>query len=495
MPATGPKGAASALSTRLREGESQAWLELRESQKVAVPVEGGRSKYVQPRDTQGRHALIRTQCDEAKPTCGRCQKSRIQCDRYARYPVFINRGRDGFKKRAPLEEVIPYTSTILATFGPEAESDRLIAWFCDSFTASNPSQHDLQPQQHWLALVAAQTSVHPALKSVLLAISLIRWSKIEDNLSIKRNGRRCYQASLALTQQALSCAQDAASDDILATTCIMTLYELLDSNSLESWLSHMLGLEKLLCFRGPQTFTQATSRAIFEHARYVLMIKHLNARTLCVFGDATWLELPWRGVCKTLEQQVFDQGLLLTTLLERCDSTSPWGYALDDLYNLLKACSGIHGTLARLDSQIKVEMNAMDPASNGSALSLLCITALGIQLEAANTLDKLLRSLNLSHQESLSIDTNVPIARPEIQSVCDTRLPLAQRIIKSVKIRSKSKTGALGRLRMIWSLQIAMQQFRGTDSEHRQCCLLLTSLSQAKSPFDALRSPCRSIGN
>lgn len=395
----------------------------------------------------------------------------------------------------PLEEVKPYPQ-LRHLFSPEAESTRLIAWFREVHIRSHPSQHAPQTQAHWLGIIGVRHVQHPALKAALLATSFAKWSQIECNHVLKQNGRRHYQQSLELTQKALLRTEDALSDDILASTCVMTLYELADPSHRHSdgWLDHMVGTGNLICLRGPEGLASAESRAVFEHTRYIFMIRCLATRTSCVFASRKWLQLPWNGGLKSVEQQVFDQGLRLASLWRDCDALSAEESCPSGLNILLSTCVEIFETLVPLIAQIHYDTTQTNCESNAStATSILSITVLSIQLGVADSARKLLAIANAAIATvsgvhvAISDTTSETIVRA--QSLDRARKQLARSIFWSVEARMKMQVGGLGNSTLLWALQLAQEQFTPADPEAEQCKAMLILLSQCTSPFDVLRLP------
>ena len=383
---------------------------------------------------------------------------------------------------------------------PRAESARLISWFCDAHSRSRPPQHALQARDHWLNLAGAIQAPRPALEAALLAVAFVKWSTVQRDLGLRHYGRKHYLQSLSLTQTALSRQADAISDDILATTCVMVFYELTDSTSQrsDSWLEHVSGLGKLICLRGPESFSRPLSRAIFEQMRLIFMLQHLMKRTSCIFGRSDWLELPWRGVTKAMEQQVFDQGLRLTTLLERSDSTSTGECLPLDIESLFQSCIDVYDILSLMDTQLDcdtctvdthVSMDSSSRVMDPEAL-LLSITVVGIQLGAAMSAHELLCAVERFTAQS---DSLVPSFSPAIvhkaKELSGDRKNLARRILRSVELRMSTNARALALLRTDWALQLATQHFQRTDLEAQHCAAMRTILSERTSPFDALRTP------
>lgn len=295
-----------------------------------------------------------------------------------------------------------------------------------------------------------------------------------------------YTNSLGMARKALIDPKLALHDDILATSCVMTLYELFDatSDNLDGWLDHLSGIYRLLQHRGPEMHSSAAAHSVFEHSRYLLMLKHLVLRKACILGQPDWLERPWQDMEKSVEQQVFDQGLRLTSVFNRCDLAIEDNSAEVDIVQLFNDSVEIYNTVKKLQVQFVEpavgmsleggEGSGVDSLSKPPAI-MLNITALGIMLGAC------VSACGVYYQASSLLAfnfTNTPtkVTDCAIQLFLD-RQEIARKIIRSVKICMDEPVGAMGAGRMIFSLRLAIQQFDITDPEMEECKASLEQLS------------------
>ena len=441
---------------------------------------------------------IEHQCDETKPECERCKRSGRNCEGYDRYPVFIHRTQTGYKKRAPLEEVKKTPTTVISFASPDAEATRLISWFWESFARSPPSKYALQSPSHWLDHFIHSSTSNATLHKALLAVSVTRLSRTSDRPDIIKYGRRMYTQSLGLTRKALADPQLSLHDDILATSCVMTLYELFDTttNNPDGWLDHLCGVYRLLQHRGPGLHNAEASRALFEHSRYLIMLQHLISRKSCVFGEPEWLECPWQDVEKSVEQQIFDQGLKLTSVLETCDRAIEEGSPDVDLTQLFHGCVEIYDDTMQLQEQsvapaVDADLEGYGPrldtdsmiARNPAGL-MLQITALGVLLGACvSACDVYYR---ISCVRGIAFREMPGDMTERTTEFLFSRQKIARRIIFSVRTCINERVGAMGAARMIFPLRLTIRQFQPTDPEMEECKALLQRLSGLANQFRGL---------
>ena len=346
-------------------------------------------------------------------------------------------------------------------------------------------------------------SPHPALQKAMLAVAVTRYSKLGGRPEMLKEGRQLYTDSLSLTRKALFTPDLVLREEILATTCIMALYELFDSTSqtLDGWLDHLSGLSRLLQYRGPKLHCTTASRAIFEHSRYLIMMQHLMARKACVFGQRAWLEDPWAGVAKSVEQQVFDHGLRLCAIFETCDVALQKGSTNSNLIKLFADSIDLYDGIQRLRKQYIAEAVTVDldsgPGSGGDTLTannpaglLLDITAMGIRLGACASAcdifgrmsDTSVGGLDIGESDFEASCRRIVTAVSLFQA-CST---LAREIVRSITTCIVERVGSMGAARMIFALRLAMQTLQSSDPAFEEAAALMQRLSGQTSRFGAL---------
>ena len=277
----------------------------------------------------------------------------------------------------------------------------------------------------------------------------------------------------------------------------MTLYELFDSstNNLDGWLDHLSGIYRLLQHRGPAKHNNTASLTLFEHSRYLIMLQHLVSRKASVLGQPDWLDRPWQDVKKSVEPKVFDEGLKLTSVFERCDLAMKGGSTEVDLSELFTDCVEIYHGISHLQehhlsSLVKpdLEPKLLPAADNvivqNPAALMLNITALGVKLGACKSAcDVYQRTSKLLG----TADIEVPDSMANRAKLLNyDRRQMAQQIIQSVQICNNERVGAMGAARMIFSLQLAIREFEPGSPEMLECWKMLRQLSDLGHRFKAL---------
>jgi hypothetical protein len=271
----------------------------------------------------------------------------------------------------------------------------------------------------------------------------------------------------------------------------MVLYELFDptEGKMDGWLNHLEGVYRLLQYRGPQMHTTIASRAIFEHSRYLLMLQHLMSRRACILSQPEWLTAPWHGCEKSIEQQVFDNGLRLATAFEGCDLLKRGASDSESVINLFEECVEIYkNTVQILDTitpSVAVDLDSCSGEDfdilivrNPAAL-LLSITALAIKLGACDTACSLLPVMGFQQSDLDSIPAGA-------EALFEDIVPTAKQIVNSVATCVDQKAGGMGAARLMFALKLARPQLPSNSQELCQCDELMDRLSGLDGQFNAL---------
>lgn len=454
------------------------------------------------------------QCDLGRPACDRCKRAEVRCEGYERYPVFINRDSTGcLQKRLPLEEVKPQTtsresesrfecidaptldvevrglkSTVFHFQSRSIEAARFTTYLWQTFVRIPPSAYALQSPPHLLHYVIELPDAQPSLREALLAVSVANYGKRQGDPQALRAARRLYTRSLGLLQQALRDPQLARHDDTLVTIGLMVLYELFDptTDDAMAWLQHIAGTARLLGHRGPHLHRTKLARASLEHTRYLLMVQSLLDRKASLLSQPAWLTVPWEGVEKSVEQFIFDRGLILGALYEAADVARRKPDDAVEMTEIMQNCSTLDRDIESLLSAIystfatkcalsaAIGLSHSDSKSGDSRTSaqlLLHITALSLQLGACVTGSDTYSLLERSSEVDCIF---AEISMRTLASTLGARLvPLARHIAYLSQNYLLVKTGAMGAARLVFALRLAKDQLTSEDSARAMCDDLL----------------------
>lgn len=393
-----------------------------------------------------------------------------------------------------------YSTVPIAVPSRAIEAARFTAQFYETFVQSFPSKRAMVSPPHWLEYVVKLPAPLPVLDQALLAISLTHCGRVQESSTLVMEGRRLYAHSLHLLQIALGNTASCLHDDTLAAVAMCVLHELLNPTSTtrpQGWLEHLAGVSRLVEVRGPDRHRTARSRAALEHIRHLLMMRSLLHRRASVLSEPAWLEEPWQGVEKSLEQQVFDCGLILGAVFERVDrvsrgeSSGNVSLAQQTLEECLNLETILQGLQTRYFSQLFIEEStcaeqeevldaaclATRPPSSSSQL-LLGVSILGFRLGALDTAGELSGQVCLKMRFLDSIAT-----------LRAKKRQLAKIVVRCVAQYLSTKIGAMGAARLVFALRLASKQLNEQDEDFTDCQKLLERLGGSAWTLGTLVTP------
>lgn len=312
-------------------------------------------------------------CDLQEPACNRCLNSGKTCEGYSRYPVFLNRTKQGLVKRGRLEEVKgpeeangtkgeePRCQPTLRSSGPivamapsksvlqrdlvrrqnvtmnsmplppstaNVSEAQLISAFWERYIPSRSSAQAGYPCA-WLHQSICLPNPPLALRLSLKALALTRLGWLHRDDAFIRGGMVVYGNALRELQKALYDKQSMWQDETLATCNVLALYELSESTpaSIIGYNSHVEVLTYLVTLRGSDQYRYSSplARAMFEETRLKTMFQSLLHRKASPLGSHEWCTRPWyqkrkEQSQKDIFQKLYDHGFALAALLEEIDN-------------------------------------------------------------------------------------------------------------------------------------------------------------------------------
>ena len=178
------------------------------------------------------------------------------CEGYARYPVFINRTKEGIVKRKPFEEAKPsqddlsWSAPLMPSFAapkvvqqssypciqtpvPDsvplqpkhaaAYEAQLISTFWEHWSPKQSAQRGCQVP--WLQQTLSLPDPSPALRLSLKALAMSRLGWIHRDGALTLSGRTLYGQALQVIQKALYDETTMWQDETLASGNILSVYE------------------------------------------------------------------------------------------------------------------------------------------------------------------------------------------------------------------------------------------------------------------------------
>ncbi|KAJ5370292.1 uncharacterized protein N7496_006384, partial [Penicillium cataractarum] len=323
----------------------------------------------------------RVKCDEAKPTCERCQKLSLKCEGYVQFPEFVDMtvqftGKKSAKQKPVENDVLSSsTSASTATHGstasPRPESSVIELpltsipvnpkWNEQSMFTSHLVRklftwHDDKTSPRassWIELLFQRTEDEAALSfTSVSALATTYFAKVNRNGDLMRKGAGFYSRALRTLRSNLEDSTLALEDDLVVAVICMAIYEMITFTQPTGWLHHYKGLARLTAMRGPHRHQSGVASAILPTLRSCIAAGYLVERKRCFLESPEWKTIPWakRGLhTKTPSEELQDLLCDLPGYLEDIDKIFTWNPKKSGKEELAKdLCSRVLTTLEAL---------------------------------------------------------------------------------------------------------------------------------------------------
>ncbi|KAG0651556.1 Aspercryptin biosynthesis cluster-specific transcription regulator atnN [Hyphodiscus hymeniophilus] len=329
--------------------------------------------------------IIVLQCDLEEPNCNRCRQSGRECEGYKRGAVFLNRTAQGLEKRKRLEEAQPRQDTSPITVSPQSDvkshsttpiiedtnpdwktggstypvqpvvvhvntqsvmKKKLQGVFLETYLPANPNDGTALYRE-WLCEVVNLNNPGKLLEYSLHALCITRAGRLDNNQALVFQGSAAYGFALRELQKALLSPRLATKDETLAACYLLSMYELFEttSQSITGHDNHLLGVERLVAFRGPKQHETQLGSALFKNICYSSMVKCIQYRKKSLLKDMID-QIEWRQ----RDMILFSKGHTLGALLQDLDLYAASGPANINIFGL----SQLLGRLLALDVELQI---------------------------------------------------------------------------------------------------------------------------------------------
>ncbi|KAF2679469.1 hypothetical protein K458DRAFT_375001 [Lentithecium fluviatile CBS 122367] len=275
----------------------------------------------------------RVKCDETRPVCNRCQRHGLGCDG-PKDTVFIVGNIVGSRRRrnaavtspsrnarskSPASLRIDVRERIanrLMAIAPPLKGNEFEVYICYSRTQlRSGAAIDLAMQKtHLSDLVTAGT--HPSITNnntqtfprAILGFATILFGTQHRHPPITHKGYTLHGAALKQLNHALSIPNCHAQDEVLLSVATLAILECLVPTGPKTYLSHMIGLEKLLGLRNPEVFCSPLSLELYKSVRHMLIFASLFTGRPSILARPEWKKV-LRASCREdelQEQDLFD---------------------------------------------------------------------------------------------------------------------------------------------------------------------------------------------
>ena len=228
------------------------------------------------------------QCDLKRPACGQCLERNIICGGYDSDRMFITSKYERsapqgdtrpLSVRGPTMDLVAVTASTYRVIPPSlaetAFTTKGMEAVFDLFPAHQDAGGALQVINQFSKLLATLCMREEALRQTIFAFGLVTLGKESNDQVVVRKGRMLYGKALQELGASLQNPHRRTIEALLATTRLMSLYEIFYGAEGESispqarnWMSHAQGEIALIVSRGPEAFTTGTAHLMFTFARF-----------------------------------------------------------------------------------------------------------------------------------------------------------------------------------------------------------------------------------
>ncbi|KAL2067745.1 hypothetical protein VTL71DRAFT_15841 [Oculimacula yallundae] len=232
---------------------------------------------------------LHTKCDEKRPACSRCVRTKKPCTGYRDESDLIFRHTDPNASKKSLRSVkkdetsLPNrtNSGILSQVGCERftegpsmillppEQDRRLCYFYQSTMDSLVEADHTQYLHAQLPILVSRSKSGSVLQLATEAISLASWGKSPFGDDAAVSIRTSYTRALSALAASIRDPIEAKSDETLYAALLLEGYETMTFNqkALPAWGTHVDGSMALVKNRGSENFSTPLSRLMFLFVR------------------------------------------------------------------------------------------------------------------------------------------------------------------------------------------------------------------------------------
>ncbi|KAH8807777.1 hypothetical protein F5884DRAFT_790033 [Xylogone sp. PMI_703] len=229
-------------------------------------------------------------CDEQKPSCGRCVRTKSVCLGY-RDPLMLNFRDESenierkFKATSSTENIHHNTANCLDIYKQDFPNVsptncplypleyQAVCFFFSTFLGLGPAwaskgYFNLLPQMY------EKSKPDDALPEAITSIGMASLSNVRDDPGIMTVARAKYTSTLRLLGTRLSDPKVATIDETCVVVILLGLYETVTcytAHEIRSWEAHIKAAITLLNICGPEKLEDTTGREIFLELRHQIV--------------------------------------------------------------------------------------------------------------------------------------------------------------------------------------------------------------------------------
>lgn len=160
-----------------------------------------------------------------------------------------------------------------------------------------------------------------ALQPALDALGLVQLGSIAKDERLLKSAVALYGKALSRLGNDLLREDLRHSDDVLASTIVLSICELYEEISQNNggWVKHIDGTNQILRMRGPKNIKSELALALYANARNSALMQGLISRKASYMQTPHWRSVGLRHGYDSASSAFYDSAIQVPGLLERCD--------------------------------------------------------------------------------------------------------------------------------------------------------------------------------
>ncbi|KAK0753792.1 hypothetical protein B0T18DRAFT_337614 [Schizothecium vesticola] len=230
----------------------------------------------------------RVKCDESRPICRTCQRLNLECDG-PRGIAFVHQtpagpgttqGRAALSEEAPVllsasPRIVDFDVYICYTQSHLLRGGLIVSAITDTKAA------DLVPLG---TAVASRQVSHQAIMSLATTLFGVQHRQAD----ITRQGYAMHGVALRQLNQMLSDGTRHARDEVIMAVAALAISESLVPTGPDNYLTHMMGLEKLIDLQDPVSFWTTKSAGFCKGIRFMILLASLKLGKPSILARPDW---------------------------------------------------------------------------------------------------------------------------------------------------------------------------------------------------------------
>jgi Fungal specific transcription factor domain len=270
--------------------------------------------------------------DESRPVCSRCQRCGLECEgpkdiTFVEGKIVKSRRTEKpatFSTRGDCEDTdyvdhqIPLSASLRGN-----EFEMYICYSRKHLHRGGAIDLVLQKTQLSEIIPAGTPTANGQIfHQAILSFSIILFGAQHGQANITARGYAMHGVALKLLNQVLSDLKCYTRDDVILSVATLAILECLVPTGPKSYLKHMVGLERLLELRDPNSYCSPISSALYKSVRHMLIFASLRMGKPSILAREEWKKV-LRANCsdeEMQEQDLFDVLADCTVLISERDN-------------------------------------------------------------------------------------------------------------------------------------------------------------------------------